>query len=131
MKNERIIVSRDQDLVTYTIERTYLNADRVTKRISRHDMHAVVTDGIVRWDSNGQVPPKDVVGEMLAGQAISTNECLASGRARDIETNIALDAYRTRMANHVPDAEELYEMRAAFGEGAEVVNVITGQRTRI
>jgi hypothetical protein len=131
MKNERIIVSRDQDLVTYTIERIYLNADRETKRNHRHDMHAVVTDGIVRWDSNGQVPPKDVVEEMLAGQAITTNEYLASGRARDTETAKFLDAYRTRMANHVPDAEELYEMRAAFGEGAEVVNIITGQRTTV
>lgn len=31
---------------------------------------------------------------------------------------------------HVPDAEEMYEMRAAFGEGVEVVNIITGQVTR-
>jgi hypothetical protein len=35
------------------------------------------------------------------------------------------------MANHVPSSEELFEMRAAFGEGAEVVNVLTGRRTTL
>lgn len=42
-------------------------------------------------------------------------------------TRCVVAAYRKRMANHVHTEEELFEMRAAFGPGARVVNVITGQ----
>jgi hypothetical protein len=35
------------------------------------------------------------------------------------------------MENHVHSDEEMFEMRAAFGEGATVVNAITGQETKL
>ena len=40
--------------------------------------------------------------------------------------------YRETQARRTPErsAEDAYEMRAAFGPGVEVINVITGQRTR-
>ena len=38
-----------------------------------------------------------------------------------------LAEYREARKNHVPSAEEMYEMRAAFGEGSTVVDIITGQ----
>jgi hypothetical protein len=34
---------------------------------------------------------------------------------------------RESMKNHVPSDEEMYEMRAAFGPGQKIVNVVTGQ----
>jgi len=39
--------------------------------------------------------------------------------------------YCKLMENHEPDVEEQFEMRQAFGEGAKVVNVITGQKYSI
>lgn len=38
-----------------------------------------------------------------------------------------LAEYREARKNHTPSEEELFEMRAAFGEGSTVVDVITGQ----
>lgn len=43
------------------------------------------------------------------------------------EIDRILAEYAEARKNHVPSAEEMFEMRAAFGEGAEVVDVITGQ----
>jgi hypothetical protein len=130
MNHDRKIASRDGNTVTLTIEHTYRNADPETVRISRHDMVAEVIDGIVRWDSNSQVPPAEVLDEMLELRGITRDEHRHSTVSRKWETQAFLDAYRERMANHVPDAEEMYEMRAAFGEGVEVVNVVTGKVTR-
>ena len=40
-------------------------------------------------------------------------------------------SYREQMANHKPSEEELAEMRSAFGDGTEVINVFTGQVTKL
>jgi len=128
---ERQYASREGNEVIFITERTYRNENPETVRVHRHEMVAEVTDGIVRWPTNGTVPPAEVLETMLASKGITTNEFLASGRTRDAETTAFIASYREQMANHVPDAEELYEMRAAFGEGTEVVNIITGQTTRI
>ena len=42
-----------------------------------------------------------------------------------------LRRYRRERRNHKYSGEELYEMRAAFGSGTTVVDVITGQRIRL
>lgn len=47
---------------------------------------------------------------------------------RKLSTSEFLKEYCERMKDHVPSAEERYEMRAAFGEGQTVVNVITGKK---
>lgn len=43
------------------------------------------------------------------------------------EKDEAIERYIEARKNHVPSSEELFEMRAAFGPGAKVVDVITGQ----
>ena len=52
----------------------------------------------------------------------------ATKKKRDAQTERELKAYRESMRNHQYSDEELFEMRAAFGEGATVVDVITGQQ---
>jgi hypothetical protein len=81
-------------------------------------------DGIWRWESNGSIPPKDVLRDNLDGDELAAN--LA---AYDAELAVFLAAYRAAQPAE-PDAEQLYEMRAAFGPGVEVVDVITGRRVR-
>lgn len=48
----------------------------------------------------------------------------ATAAAREIEVSDELAAYRANWTGY--SAEELNEMRAAFGEGATVVNILTG-----
>ena len=53
----------------------------------------------------------------------------ATKAAREAETDAFLESYRK--ANHRRSAEELSEMRAAFGTGTTVVDIITGERIRL
>jgi dihydropteroate synthase len=46
----------------------------------------------------------------------------------DEKTKKFIEEYRESMEDYEPDAEHMYEMRAAFGEGVEVVNIITGKK---
>ena len=97
----------------------------------RKDMEcAYVTDGgVVRWKSNDSVPFDDMLAAFQkAGLDLNM---AASSKAREEESLRFLEDYRRRMANHVPSEEELFEMRAAFGEGTTVVNVLTGRKTQL
>lgn len=49
--------------------------------------------------------------------------------ARQAEDRAAIAEYRAR--RRTPDAEELAEMRAAFGEGTTVVDVLTGEKIKL
>lgn len=88
---------------------------------------ATITDGIIRWDSNGAVPPGDCLA-LAAHIGLPVN--LAACKAvSDRETDAFLTDYRKRNSGPV-SAEQRAEMRAAFGPGATVVNVLTGRRTQ-
>ena len=43
----------------------------------------------------------------------------------------SIEAYRQRRKGREYTPEELFEMRAAFGPGATVVDVLTGKRTKL
>jgi hypothetical protein len=88
---------------------------------------AYTDDGLVwRWVSNNSVCPLDAAQQY----GIPVNEA-AQIETRDRENRAFLEEYRQRMAKHVPSDEEMYEMRAAFGPGAKVVNVVTGRITQL
>ena len=86
-------------------------------------------DGVVRWTSNKRVMPKDC-REILSHTAyrdLFSEE--ASRAAEDAETAAFLESYRKNYTG--PSEEEKAEMRAAFGTGSTVVDVITGKRIRL
>jgi hypothetical protein len=86
---------------------------------------AYAKDGIAFWKSNDRPVPPDVFRdawiELPDGQA----------EADKRHTAAFLADYRKRMANYTPSAEELGEMRAAFGPGETVIDIITGQRIKL
>lgn len=86
----------------------------------------VGADGELRWKTN----PTSVIAPDVFRDAYVAAPA-AQQAAYDTNTAAFLREYRARMANHVPSAEELFEMRAAFGPGATVVNVVTGQEYRL
>jgi hypothetical protein len=84
-------------------------------------------EGVYRWKSNNRVPFDDML--QTWGLSIETiGKCQA---ARDKDNSEFLADYRKRMENYVPSDEEMFEMRAAFGEETTVVNVITGQKIQL
>lgn len=90
----------------------------------------VEEDGAAKWASNGNYLPDDVVEKLLfAGATFFSPEATAAKREEQEVQWLA--EYRKAMQNHVPSAEERYEMEAAFGKGAKVVNVITGEEMEL
>lgn len=53
----------------------------------------------------------------------------ATQAAREAEVEANLESYRA--SRKAPSAEDLAEMRAAFGEGIKVVDVITGEEIQL
>ena len=63
-------------------------------------------------------------------------ECPNCGRKfltlhHSVCSRCAIEEYKESQKNRVSSGEELFEMRAAFGEGTEVVNIITGKRFKV
>lgn len=83
----------------------------------------------VAYNCIGRVVVSDVL-EMLTYVTDRVN-VEATKKASDEETSRWAAEYRKAMANHVPDEEEIAEMRAAFGAGATVVDVITGKQIQL
>ena len=80
-------------------------------------------DGGYRWKSSGNVVPKDYVEIAgVEGEALARHIA-----AYDADTDRVLAAYRQARKGRRRSAEEMYEMRAAFGPGATVVDAITGE----
>lgn len=80
----------------------------------------------VRWNSNDRVPFDDMLEcfQHLGWIDLQTRE--NSAAVRYAETQAILAEYRANYTG--PSAEDRVEARAAFGAGATVVNVITGDR---
>lgn len=102
------------------------DADKVAKRL-RED--AVIEDGVIRWKSNGNVLFDDLT-EFAAFLGLPVDR-EKTRLARDTQIDRSLSEYRKREADRQPSDEELFEMEAAFGKGATVENIITGQKIKL
>ena len=88
---------------------------------------AYVKDEIVRWKSNDSIPPYDL---LILWNGAGNNEFSLekSIEQRIIEVSAEIEAYRKAQAGRVRTEEELAEMRAAFGEGTIVVDLISREK---
>lgn len=102
--------------------------EEAERLMSQRDNIEVEEDGAAKWSSSGNYLPADVVEKLtFAGADFFSAEATAA--KREAQTAAFLDSYRRNYKG--PSEEEKAEMRAAFGEGATVVNVITGKKTRL
>ena len=84
---------------------------------------------VLRWSSNGRCPMDDMLAAWLTLGIITRDQADATSEARAEETRRFLEAYRVEAPE--PGPEQLAEMRAAFGPGARVVNVLSGRVTKL
>lgn len=85
-------------------------------------------DGAMKWASNGRYVPSDCAERIIAnGFAEFSKE--ATEEKRDAQIGEELTAYRRNYRG--PSQEEMNEMRAAFGNGTTVIDVITGKEVRL
>lgn len=90
-----------------------------------------IENGVFRWNSNDRVAPDDILQSFEAAGLI-TNEVLnRSLEVRKEEDAAAIAEYIARRQRVGYSDEEMFEMRAAFGEGAEVVDIFTGETIRV
>lgn len=108
------------------------SAEKEIRKMEERQMNGEIffgADGVVRWTSNNRVMPKDC-REILSHTAyrdLFSED--ASRAAEEAETAAFLESYRKNYTG--PSEEEKAEMRAAFGTGSTVVDVITGKRIRL
>lgn len=104
------------------------NAEReVSEALNRVKTDAIVEeDGAIRWISSGNYIPDDYCEKLEYGGYNFSRE--ATRIKKDGQQSKFAEEYRERMKNYKPSEEELYEMKCAFGEGVEIVDVITGQK---
>jgi hypothetical protein len=86
------------------------------------------TAPVLRWASNNQSPFADLTGLWVRLGEITEAQANATEYSRQQESAKFLRAYREAQPAE-PSAEEMFEMRAAFGAGATVVDVLSGRRT--
>lgn len=102
----------------------------VDTRIAEYNEGKLLIDenGVARWDI-GRVVPEDIAQMARFGGLPVDVE--ATNEARGVELEKTIKAYRERQESREIDPEELFEMRAAFGTGTVVVDVITGREVRL
>ena len=81
--------------------------------------------GEFRWKSN------DAVLSLSTCKELKLEAPACQSAEYDKHLDKVLTEYRASQENHVPSEEELFEMRAAHGPGAVVVNVITGKKIKL
>lgn len=79
--------------------------------------------GVLRWAMGNAVPP----WSYEEGYGRPMPAAMQAAYQKDLDRHLL--SYKKNAKP--PSEEELFEMRAAFGEGAEVVNVFTGRRTQL
>jgi len=93
---------------------------------------AIVSDGVARWKNMTNLVPMDLcefVLEILpADEAYKFQVDLVKQEAAH---DVILEQLVAREKTRVYSAEDLFEMRAAFGPGASVVNVLSGKRIQL
>ncbi len=98
------------------------------KKVAEADSNAIIEeDGAIKWKSNGRYLMDDYC-EVLehAGYNFSRK---ATEIKRDKQVAKEIEEYRKNYTG--PSAEELAEMRAEFGRGQVIVNVLTGTKIRL
>ena len=84
-------------------------------------------NGAARWKSNGRALPADCAEKLSYTTLDFSLEATAA--KRDEETARSLESYRRNYTG--PAEEERMEMRAAFGAGTTVVDIISGAQIRL
>lgn len=85
--------------------------------------------GVASWASNGNAVPEDIA--QMAQYGGLPIDIEATANFREMQNAYFMENYRRSQVDRKYTEEELGEMRNVFGEGAVVVDAITGQRIEL
>ncbi len=101
---------------------TQRDHDEANRSRAKFRNDAYEDDGVLRWKSNDRCVPLDVFRDAYCTPPAKQKETV------DADTSAFLAEYRAINTGRARSAEEMFEMRAAFGTGTTVVDVITGDK---
>lgn len=84
-------------------------------------------NNVARWNSNDQVPPRDILADLCVAGYITREQIYDSLTAKEAEDTAFLEQYVANRKQYGYSDEEKFEMRAAFGD-EEVVDMFTGKK---
>lgn len=90
---------------------------------------ATVKGGVVRWNSNNNVPFEDMLTDFAEAGFIPFVTVGTSLEAREVDNKAFFAEYKKAQSNRSAEqiAEERFEARAAMGAGVDMVNIFTGE----
>ena len=105
--------------------------EEVARVVKQYEDGELLIDGygVAFWASNNHAVPADIAYMGKYGGLPIDLEMTKELEEKQAEQ--AITEYRERMKDHIYTEEELWDMRAAFGEGTVVVDVITGRRIKL
>lgn len=105
--------------------------EQIKEMEERYEKHEfTVENGAAMWEC-GNYLPMDCLAAVINGKYGYLIDVDEHERLLDKQQSESIRRYKDRMKNHVYSEEELYEMRAAFGEGVEVVDALSGNKIRL
>jgi hypothetical protein len=88
-------------------------------------------DGVIRWNKSNNVPPSELMELWAYVGLVDQWTFQRSTDARDKDQAESAKRYRETRATQGYSQEQLFEMRAAFGAGTTVMDVITGKKIKL
>ena len=90
-------------------------------------------DRAAYWKASGHYLPAECIEKLMHTPYKTVISAEATARAREKQDKEAIERYRQAQAKRSAEqrAEEKAEMRAAFGTGSTIVDILTGERFEI
>jgi hypothetical protein len=109
--------------------RTNTYTGYTAEKLAEQFEDATVKGGVVRWNSNNNVPFEDMLTDFAEAGFIPFVTVGTSLEAREVDNKAFFAEYRKAQANRSEEqiAEERFEARAAFGAGEKITNIFTGE----
>lgn len=102
--------------------------EEVERLVEQAKTNATVEeDGAIRWNSSGNYIPDDCCEKLEYARFEFSREATRVKREKQTEEFIT----RYKAMEKEPSAEEIAEMRATFGPGTVVENILTGRRIQL
>ena len=129
-------VDRNPDVCDIIIMMKNTNEDKIRETLRGHidrSYRMAGASNVLKWISNDRCIPHDIMLDLKRYGMVDAITVETTRIVEREETDRFIEEYKKNRANRSAEeiAEERYEMRAAFGPGETVVNVLTGERTKL
>ena len=117
------------ELGEYWVKSTTEEIQDIERKYETGDL-IINLDGTAQWKCGNYVPDH-VLEIILHSKYANLIDVDNHKKALDFQTEQSIAEYKERMKSHVYTEEELWEIRAAFGTGTVITDVLTGRTIQL